>query len=111
MNEQPLRILNTLATRLKQTRLNANLTQQQVAEITGMSRTAIEGAEKGKCTLATFVNILVALGADEAIDSFLMETPISPLLLAETQGKKRQRASTAKNKNGRRVDKKDDLGW
>ncbi|MCH8819527.1 MAG: helix-turn-helix transcriptional regulator, partial [Acidobacteria bacterium] len=51
MNEKTVTLTSVLGNRLKQTRLNVDLTQQQVADIIGKSRTAIERAEKGKCTL------------------------------------------------------------
>lgn len=53
MNERASRLLETLGNRLKLARLNADYTQQELAEIIGISRTAVEGAEKGKCNLAT----------------------------------------------------------
>lgn len=111
MNEKTASLLETLGSRLKLIRLNANYTQKELAEIIGISRTAIEGAEKGKCNLATFVSILVALGADEQIDSFLPDLPPSPVLLAKTLGKKRQRASAAKKRGINITNSKDDLGW
>jgi putative transcriptional regulator len=96
MNERADILLEMLGQRLKQTRLNADRTQQEVADIIGMSRTAIEGAEKGKCNLSTFVSILLALDATDQLDLFLPEPPPSPVLLAKAKGLKRQRASAAK---------------
>jgi len=89
-------LLEKLGSRLKQTRINANLTQAQLGDIIGKSRTAIERAEKGKCNLNTFVSILVALDADEQLDLFLPEPPPSPVLLAKAKGKQRKRASARK---------------
>ncbi len=83
MNERADILLEMLGQRLKQTRLNADRTQQEVADIIGMSRTAIEGAEKGKCNLSTFVSILLALDATDQLDLFLPEPPPSPVLLAK----------------------------
>jgi transcriptional regulator with XRE-family HTH domain len=100
-------LLEKLGKRLKQTRINANLTQSQLGDIIGKSRTAIERAEKGKCNLNTFVSILVALNADEQLDLFLPEAPPSPVLLAKAKGKQRKRASSPKSKNTH----KDNLEW
>ena len=100
-------LVGNLGQRLKQTRINASLTQKQLADIIGKSRTAIERAEKGKCNLSTFVSILVALDADEQLDLFLPETPPSPILLAKAKGKKRQRASSKRQHHN----KEDDLEW
>ena len=107
MNNKIKNLVENLGQRLKQTRINARLTQKQLADIIGKSRTAIERAEKGKCHLSTFVSILVALDADEQLDLFLPETPPSPILLAKAKGKKRQRASSKKP----RKNKEDNLEW
>ncbi|MCF6317730.1 MAG: helix-turn-helix domain-containing protein, partial [Proteobacteria bacterium] len=64
MNKKTTHLVDKLGSRLKQTRINASLTQSQLAGIIGKSRTAVERAERGKCNLNTFVSILVALDAD-----------------------------------------------
>jgi putative transcriptional regulator len=110
MTEMTNNLLDTLGERLKQTRLNADLTQQQVADIVGKSRTAIERAEIGKCNLDTFVSMLVALGVESQLDLFLPEPPPSPVLLAKARGRKRMRASNAVKGVTNSTDK-DDLGW
>ncbi len=104
-------LLESLGMKIKQARLNANRTQKEIADIIGMSRTAIEGAEKGKCTLGTFVNILVALEMDDQLDSFLPESPPSPVLLAKALGNKRMRASSTREGKTQVKPAKDDLGW
>ena len=109
MNERAGILLEMLGQRLKQTRLNADRTQQEVADIIGMSRTAIEGAEKGKCNLSTFASILLALDATDQLDLFLPEPPPSPVLLAKAKGRKRQRASAAKAQQT--SPQRDELEW
>lgn len=111
MNEKADNLLETLGKRLRQARLNSNRTQAEVAEIIGMSRTAVEGAENGKCTLRTFVNILIALGIEDQLDLFLPESPPSPVLLAKALGNKRKRASATKKGLTNIKGRKDDLGW
>jgi transcriptional regulator with XRE-family HTH domain len=112
MNKKTSLLLDSLGARLKQTRLNANLTQQELADIIGKSRTAIERAEKGKCNLSTFVSILVALDADEQLELFLPPPPPSPVLLAKAKGKKRQRASSGDvKKSNPGSGTEDELGW
>ena len=108
MNKKTQHIVTELGRRLKNTRLNANISQKQLADIIGKSRTAIERAEKGKCNLSTFISILVALDADAQIDLFLPESPLSPVMLAKAHGKKRQRASVAKENKDKY---QDDIGW
>ena len=100
-------LLEELGKKLKLTRINANLTQSQLGDRIGKSRTAIERAERGKCNLDTFVRILVALNVDEQLDLFLPEPAPSPVLLAKAKGKQRKRASSRKNN---KIDE-DNLEW
>ncbi len=95
-NSKTIILLEKLGKKLKQARIYANLTQNQLGDIIGKSRTAIERAEKGKCNLNTFVSILVALDVDEQLELFLPESAPSPVLLAKAKGKQRKRASSRK---------------
>lgn len=90
-------ITQKLGERLKQTRLNKNLTQLEVATLTGVARKTVINAEKGKAQLEVFVAIMLALDVVEQLDVFLPKPDISPLQLAKLQGKKRQRASSKTN--------------
>lgn len=106
MNNKTKTILNELGIRIKQARINSHITQEQLADIIGMSVRAIKYAEKGQCKLSTFVSIIVALKLDSTIDLFVPEQQVSPLLLAKSK-KLRLRASPKSNdsKNS------EDLGW
>ncbi len=85
-----------LGERLKQARLNQNLTQAEVAEFVGVSRKLVMNAEKGKAQLEVFVAILAALNLTSHLDLFLPRQHISPIQLAQLQGRQRQRASGQK---------------
>lgn len=87
-------ITQKLGERLKQTRLNKNLTQLEVATLAGVARKTVINAEKGKAQLEIFVAIMLALDVVEQLDVFLPKPDISPLQLAKLQGRKRQRASS-----------------
>ncbi|MBN1007131.1 helix-turn-helix transcriptional regulator [Amphritea pacifica] len=89
----PAAVAVILGERLKQARLNADMTQTQVSELSGVSRKMVMGAEKGKVQLETLVAIMQALGLSDHLNRFLPEQTISPVQLARLQGKKRQRAS------------------
>ncbi|WJG10861.1 helix-turn-helix transcriptional regulator [Aliiglaciecola sp. LCG003] len=88
--------VEALGERLKQARLNLDLTQQDVATQAGISRKAVINAEKGKTQLDTFVAILYALGLQGHLDLFLPPQPPSPIQLEKRQGNKRRRASGTK---------------
>jgi transcriptional regulator with XRE-family HTH domain len=92
-------ILAELGDRIRRYRLQQNRTVAEIAEQSGLSRSAIESAELGKNpTLDTFVRILRTLGRVEALDAFLPAPLISPLELVELGGKQRQRAGTARRR-------------
>lgn len=95
-----------LGERLKQARLNCDLTQAEVAELAGIARKTVLNAEKGKVQLDIFVAIMMALDLTDKLDLFLPKQEISPLQLAKLQGKKRQRAS-----GQGRVSTKDNAEW
>ena len=92
MNEQE--ILREIGRRLRRERLNRNLTQQKLAEMTGLGRRTIVKAEHGDVTtVATLVAILRGLGLLAQLDEFLPDPPLSPVQLARLKGRQRQRAS------------------
>lgn len=87
-------VLEELGRRLKQRRLDRNLSQQEVAERAGLDRTTVGALERdGRASLLTFVQVLRAIGALDEIDAFLPALGPSPLELARRRGKVRQRAS------------------
>lgn len=99
-------IAEELGERLKQARLNQNLTQAEVAEFVGVSRKLVMNAEKGKAQLEVFVAILAALNLTSHLELFLPKQQISPIQLAQLQGRRRQRASGQKT-----LDEEDISEW
>lgn len=88
------RILETVGTRLRQERLNQNLTQQDLASRAGVQRRTISNVENGEdFTIGTLVRILRGLNQLRSLDAFLPAPGISPVQLAASQGRVRQRAS------------------
>jgi putative transcriptional regulator len=85
--------------RLRQARLNRDLTQSEVAELAGIARKTVLNAEKGKVQLDIMIALLMALDLTQQIDLFLPKQEISPLQLVKLQGKKRQRASGQRSNN------------
>lgn len=86
-------VAEELGSRLKQARLNKNLTQQEIADKLGVARKTIVLAEQGHTRFETFVAIMQALQLTDHLDVFLPKQEISPIQLAKMQGKKRRRAS------------------
>ena len=88
-------VLREIGQRLKKQRLRRNLTQQNLADQAGVSRTTISDMEQGSpFQVLTLIQALRALRSLEAIEGFLPDPGISPLQLARMKGKERQRASS-----------------
>jgi len=92
-NKTASALAEEIGERLKQARLNQDLTQSKVASLAGVARKTVLNAEKGKVQLEILIAIMMALDLTEHLDLFLPKQEISPLQLAKLQGKKRQRAS------------------
>lgn len=87
-------ILRELTRRIRRRRLNLNLTQQQVADRSGLHIQTVKNFESGNnASLLTLIQILRVFGDLEALDQFLPDPGISPIQLLKLKGKQRQRAS------------------
>lgn len=89
----PAALAEELGQRLKQARLNQDMTQLEVAKRAGLSRKVVLNAEKGRVQLEALVAIMIALNVTSQLDYFLPPPMISPLQLSKLQGRQRQRAS------------------
>ena len=96
-------ILQNFGIQLKQMRLNRNLTQTELSELSGLSRSAISDFEnKGTGSMSSFVMVLRALEKLEILNYFISEASVSPIQIAKLKGKTRKRASgVARNKNNK----------
>lgn len=91
--KSPDSIAEALGARLKQARLNSDMTQSEVAQRAGVSRKTVMNAEKGQVQLVSLVAIMQVLNLADNLDAFLPKQDVSPIQLAKLQGKQRQRAS------------------
>ena len=82
-----------LGNRIKALRLRKNITQKELGEAATLSLNAIKSLESGRGKLSTLIAVLRELGALDHLDSFIPDTPVSPMQLAKMQGKVRERAS------------------
>jgi transcriptional regulator with XRE-family HTH domain len=100
-------LLNGIGERLKQLRLTANLTREQLAADAGVSADTVRNAESGRnVSLETLVCLLRGLGELQRLQGLLEDRGPSPVALARTQGMQRQRAS-----GRRRSTKKSGWKW
>ncbi len=88
-------IIKEIGRRVRRKRLEGNFTQQETADLAGISRTTVSDLERGNpFEILTLIQILRVLNALNEIDSFLPDPGISPLQLAKMRGKERQKASS-----------------
>lgn len=96
-------ILNEIGSFIKNTRLEMNKTQEQLAKEAGISRFTLGNLESGKgSNLISLIQVLRMLDKLELLENFRTERKISPIQLAEMEISQRLRATgtkTKKNKN------------
>jgi transcriptional regulator with XRE-family HTH domain len=92
-------LLELLGKYIKQTRLQQNKTQQQVATAAGVNRSTMVQIENGGGgTMLSFLQTLRALQQLELFQHFeIKQQQLSPLQLAKLEHNRRQRASTTKD--------------
>ncbi|MNT21938.1 anaerobic benzoate catabolism transcriptional regulator [compost metagenome] len=90
-------ILEELGRRLMRRRLDEGLTQVQLANQAGLSRSTVDRIESGESAqLASLIRILRTLDMLPNLDSVLPEAGPSPMDLIKLKGKERQRAPKTK---------------
>lgn len=87
-------IVQILGGRVERCRIEAGLTQAELAERAGIGKRTLERIEAGRgAELVTLIRVLRALNALEGFDRLLPELPPSPIQQLELRGKQRQRVS------------------
>jgi transcriptional regulator with XRE-family HTH domain len=95
-------VLAELGARLAQTRLNRNLSQDQLAVEAGISKRTLERLEAGHpAQIVNLVRVLRALDLVDRLDLLIPEPIPSPLAQLKLKGRKRERASRPRTKAGR----------
>lgn len=88
-------ILTEIGDRIARSRIDAQLTQADLAEQAGLSKRTVERIEAGgSAQLSNIVRILRVLGRLPSLDHVLPEATPGPMELLKRKGKPRQRAST-----------------
>jgi len=100
-------IAKELGHRIKTLRLRKNMTQKALADATTLSLNSIKSLESGRGKLATVIAVLRELEALDHLDNFIPEISISPMQLAQMQGRVRKRASGERSK----TQAKDEPEW
>ena len=86
-------ILQELGARLERRRVDANLTQAELAEEAGVSKRTLERIEAGDSTdFVMLIRVLRALKLIEGLESLIPDLPQSPITLLRQRGRERKRA-------------------
>lgn len=94
-------VLAELGTRLSRTRLNRNLTQQQLAEQAGVGRRQVQSIERGdSVTTPILIRVIRALDLLDAIDALIPAPAPSPIELVKLHGRARRRATGSRATSG-----------
>ena len=90
-------VVKEIGYRLKQMRLKKNITQDELAKISGLNRATISQLENGRAaTLLTLVQVLRAMNKLDLLN-ILFEVPeISPLEVVKMKKQTRERATRKK---------------
>jgi transcriptional regulator with XRE-family HTH domain len=91
-------VLGEIGQRLARVRLERNLTQIQLAEQAGVSKSTVQRLESGGVSpqLSGFIRVCRVLGLLERFDLLIPEPVPSPVEQLKLGGKKRRRASAAR---------------
>jgi len=92
-------ILEIIGNFFKDTRIDQNISQQELADATGLNRSTILQVERGLGgNLLTVILMLRGLKKTHLLDIFRLEKQVSPLQLAQIELKKRKRVSKTSKK-------------
>ena len=81
-------LLQYVGKQMQQMRINARLSQQQLAERAGVSRSTVTQVENGKgMKMESIVAMLRVLNKLEVLNNFETQALVSPLLIAKQEGK------------------------
>lgn len=87
-----LAVLNEIGDRLVRRRIDAGMTQAQLAGEAGISKRTVERMEAGHSTdLVMLLRALRALKLLETLDQLVPDLPQSPLVLLKSRGRMRKR--------------------
>ena len=82
-----------LGRRIARARLNMNVTQQALATEAGITRKTLSNLENGaNCDVSSLLRVLDVLNLADSLVAALPAAEPSPLALAKSRGKRRQRA-------------------
>ena len=92
-------ILHEIGDRLERRRIDAGLTQAELAEEAGISKRSVERIEAGHSTdFVMLLRVLRVLNLLEALDQLVSDLPQSPLVLLKGRGRTRKRVGHSRRR-------------
>ena len=105
-------VLEELGARLHRRRIDANLTQAQLAEEAGVSKRTVERIEAGHSTdLAMLIRVLRALKLIHGLESLIPDRTQSPIALLKQRGRERRRVGHPRGEPDRAPAPKASVPW
>lgn len=96
-----LAVLQEIGLRAERRRIDAGLTQAQLAEEAGISKRTVERIEAGQSTdFVMLLRVLRVLKLIEALDQLVPDLPQSPLTLLKGKGRARKRVGQPRAATG-----------
>ena len=94
-------VLREIGDRLERRRIDAGLTQAELAEEAGISKRTVERIEAGHSTdFALLIRALRVLKLFETLDQLVPDLPQSPLVLLKSRGRARRRVGHSRRPPG-----------
>ena len=94
-------VLHEIGVRLERRRIDAGLTQAQLAEESGISKRTVERIEAGhSIDFVMLLRVLRVLKLLEALDQLVSDLPQSPLVLLRGRGRARKRVGHSRRPDG-----------
>jgi transcriptional regulator with XRE-family HTH domain len=105
-------VLREIGERLERRRIDAGLTQAELAEEAGISKRTVERIEAGHSTdFVMVLRLLRVLKFLEPLDQLVPDLPQSPLVLLKGRGRARKRVGRARSPDGTAAPKKPAPPW
>jgi transcriptional regulator with XRE-family HTH domain len=105
-------VLHEIGSRLERRRIDAGLTQAELAEEAGISKRTVERIEAGDSTdFVLLVRALRVLKLLEALDQLVPDSPQSPLMLLKSRGRTRKRVGHSRRPPDGTVSPKPAAPW
>jgi transcriptional regulator with XRE-family HTH domain len=105
-------VLQELGTRLERRRIDASLTQAELAEQAGISKRTLERIEAGRSTDSIMlIRTLRALQLFDGLESLIADLPQSPIALLKRRGHERKRVGRPRKASEHSADRTSPRPW